>query len=80
MADVEYTRASSGAVGTQDRREPTDADPETVLPSSAERDRRQSRAEATPHLTVAERAARGKAAREVAPRSAHGEWEPARSA
>ena len=66
-----------GAVGTQDRREPTDADPETVLPSSAERDRRQSRPKATPHLTVAERAARGKAAREVAPRSAHGEWEPA---
>ena len=78
MADVEYTPVQArGAVGTQDRREPTDADPDTVLPSSAERDRRQSRQKATPHLTVAERAARGKAAREVAARSAHGEWEPA---
>ena len=30
-----------------------------------------------PHPTPAERAARGKAARAVAPRSGHGEWEPA---
>ena len=30
-----------------------------------------------PHLTAAERAARGKAARSEAPRRAHGDWEPA---
>ena len=77
MADVEYTRATPGAVGTPDRGEPTDADPEMVLPSSPERERRQPSPQATPHLTIAERAARGKAARDVAPRSAHGEWEPA---
>ena len=32
---------------------------------------------AMPHLTAEERAARGKAARAVAPRSGHAEWEPA---
>ena len=31
-----------------------------------------------PHPTAAQRAAKGKAARAVSPRSAHGEWEPAR--
>ena len=31
-----------------------------------------------PHPTAAERAAKGKSAREEAPRTAHGEWEPAR--
>ena len=36
-----------------------------------------STAKAVPHPTVAERVARGKAAREVASRSGHGEWEPA---
>ena len=77
MADVEYTRASSGAVGTQDRREPTDADLGDGLAVFGGARPAAKQAEATPHLTVAERAARGKAAREVAPRSAHGEWEPA---
>ena len=42
-----------------------------------QRDGRQSKPKAVPHLTAEERAARGKAAREEAPRSAHGEWEPA---
>jgi uncharacterized protein (DUF2252 family) len=79
MADVEYPPASPGAVGTRDRDEPAvaDHDSEAVSPSSAERDRRQAGTQAVRHLTAAERAARGKAAREVAPRSAHGEWEPA---
>ena len=36
-----------------------------------------SRPKAIPHPTPAERAARGKAARALAPRSGHGEWEPA---
>ena len=40
-------------------------------------DGRQPKPKAIPHLTPAERAARGKAARAVAPRSGHGEWEPA---
>ena len=38
---------------------------------------RRAKAPAAPHLTAEERAARGKAARAMAPRSAHGEWEPA---
>ena len=38
---------------------------------------RQSKPKAVPHPTTAERVARGKAAREMAPRSGHGEWEPA---
>ena len=40
-------------------------------------DGRQSKPKAMPHPTVAERTARGKAARAVSPRSEHGEWEPA---
>ena len=42
-----------------------------------QRDRRKSNPKAPRHLAPEERAARGKAAREAAPRSAHGEWEPA---
>ena len=34
------------------------------------------RLQAAPHLTVAERAARGKAARAEVPRASHGDWEP----
>ena len=41
------------------------------------RARRQARPKAIPHPTPEERAAMGKAAREVAPRAAHGEWAPA---
>ena len=40
-------------------------------------DAHQPKPKAIPHLTPEERAARGKAARAVAPRSGHGEWEPA---
>ena len=40
-------------------------------------DGRQLKPKAIPHPTPDERAARGKAARAVAPRSGHGEWEPA---
>ena len=39
--------------------------------------RRQARPKAIPHPTPDERAATGKAARAIAPRAAHGEWEPA---
>ena len=42
-----------------------------------ERDSREPKPKAIPHPTAEERAARGKAARAVAPRSGHGEWEPA---
>ncbi len=38
---------------------------------------RHPKPKAVPHLTVEERAARGKAARAAAPRSGQGEWEPA---
>ena len=39
--------------------------------------RRRARQKAVPHPTPAERAAMGKAARAIAPRTAHGEWAPA---
>ena len=39
--------------------------------------RRQTRPKRVAHPTAAERAATGKAARAIAPRTAHGEWEPA---
>ena len=42
-----------------------------------ERDGRHPKPKAIPHLAAGERAARGKAARAVAPRSGHGDWEPA---
>ncbi len=42
-----------------------------------ESDGRQPKPKAVTHPTVAERVARGKAARAVAPRSEHGDWEPA---
>ena len=64
------------------KRSDTMADVETPLEGSEavgtrERDGRHPRPKAIPHPTAAERAARGKEARAAAPRSAHGEWEPA---
>ena len=53
---------------------PVDGSEEVGKP---ERDRRGSRPKAIPHPTPEERAARGRAARALAPRSGHGEWEPA---
>ncbi len=58
------------------------ADVETPLDGSdaagtRERDGRHPRPKAIPHPTAEERAAQGKAARAVAPRSGQGEWEPA---
>ena len=45
--------------------------------ATATRARRRSSAKAVPHLTVAERVARGKAARKEVPRSSHAAFEPA---
>ena len=58
------------------------ADVQTTIDGSEavgtrERGSREPKPMAAPHLIPAERAARGKAARAVAPRSGHGEWEPA---
>lgn len=61
MADVQHALAGTGAVVTPSRK----------------RVRRGPKPKAVPHPTVAERAATGKAARAVAPRSGQGEWEPA---
>ena len=44
--------------------------------SARTRERRSSKPKRVPHLTVAERAALGKAARAIAPRAGQGEWEP----
>ena len=68
-------RPLHAAVSTaRPRRSDIMADVET--PGGSERDG-QAKPKVVPHPTPAERAARGKAARAVAPRSAHGEWEPA---
>ena len=58
------------------------ADVETPVDGSGaagtpEHDRRVPRPKVVPHLSAGERAARGRAARAVAPRSGHGDWEPA---
>ena len=63
MADVEDPRGASGAVGTRER---------DGLAAGG-----RARSKAVTHPTPAEREAAGKAARAVAPRAAHGEWEPA---
>ena len=76
-AFAEVLEISPGAKGAH-----TMADVETLLDGSEavgtrEHDRRASKPKAVPHPSAEERAARGKAARAVAPRSGHGEWEPA---
>jgi uncharacterized protein (DUF2252 family) len=48
-----------------------------ALPRARTRPRRPT-PKRVPHPTAAERAAKGKAARAVSPRTSHGEWEPAR--
>ena len=48
-----------------------------VATAAPKRDGRRSKPKSVPHLSAAERAARGKAARAVAPRSGQGDWEPA---
>ena len=58
------------------------ADVQTTIDGSEavgtrERDSREHKPKAGPHPTPGERAARGKAARAVAARSGHGEWQPA---
>src|SRR4249919_2757675 len=73
--------------GAHDRPGPEPPDSPPVVKPVAEdgtsRDRTSSRRRRSPalkveHFTVAERAARGKAARAEVPRSAHADWEPAR--
>ena len=80
MTDIEHPLGGSGTVGTSDRAELGDAghDPETdSAQPTRQRDRRPSKPKPIPHPTPGERAATGKAARAVAPRSGQGEWEPA---
>ena len=80
MTDIEHPLGGSGTVGTSDRAELGDAghDPETdSAQPMRQRDRRPSKPKPIPHPTPEERAATGKAARAVAPRSEQGEWEPA---
>jgi uncharacterized protein (DUF2252 family) len=75
MADVQHALAGAGAVVTPPR---GDSRAETKsAPRAGKRERRGLKPKAVPHPTVAERAATGKAARAIAPRSGQGEWEPA---
>jgi uncharacterized protein (DUF2252 family) len=78
MADVKQPLSNPGTVGTPERGDDSADAVETV----AVRSRRQSQTGKDPtkriaYPTAAERAARGRTARAVAPRSAHGDWEPA---
>jgi Uncharacterized protein conserved in bacteria (DUF2252) len=80
MADVEEPRGASGAVGTPERDglPPNGRDPKSnVAPSAPKSHTGRAKSQSVTHLTPNERAAVGKAARAVAPRAAHGEWEPA---
>ncbi len=80
MADVEHPLEGYGAVGTPDPSELAEAAQDEATDSAAparQRDGRRPKPKAVPHITVEERAARGKAARAVVSRSGHGEWEPA---
>ena len=65
MVDVEQLIGEQDGVGTDDGDTPR------------QRGKRASKPKVVPHPTPVERAARGKAARDVAPRSSQGEWEPA---
>ncbi len=72
MTDVEHPTAGPGTVEASDG-----DDPEEVVDMSARQgQRRQPKPKVVPHLTAAERAAKGKAARAETPRSGHGDWEP----
>jgi uncharacterized protein (DUF2252 family) len=75
MADVQHALAGSGTVVTP-RRGDSRAETKSV-PRAGKRERRGVKPKAVAHPTVAERAATGKAARAIAPRSGQGEWEPA---
>ena len=80
MADIEDPRGASGAVGTPERDGLAAGDRDDAAsaePSAPKSHAARAKAKALTHLTPAERAARGKAARDGAPRAAHGEWEPA---
>ena len=70
MADVQQVPRATAAVAPP-------AGNGAGATSATTRVRGRPRAKPVVHLTVAERAARGKAARAIAPRSGHGEWEPA---
>ena len=63
MVSVDHTLAGSGANGE--------------IGKAGTANKRRAKPKAVVHLTVSERAARGKAARTLVSRSAHGEWEPA---
>ncbi len=80
MADIEDPRGASGAVGTPERDGLAAGDRDDAAsaePSAPKSHAARAKAKALTHLTPAERAAMGKAARDVAPRAAHGEWAPA---
>ena len=75
MANVQHARVETRAVSKARRNGSVGAETESVR-SARTRERRSSKPKRVPHLTVAERAALGKAARAIAPRAGHGEWEP----
>jgi uncharacterized protein (DUF2252 family) len=73
MTDVKQALVGTGAVGGNGGH-----NGESVVSVAARpRNGRRSKPKAVVHLTAAERAEKGKAARVGAPRAAHGEWEPA---
>jgi hypothetical protein len=57
--------------------DPADGSAKHVVDVRVSAAAKSSQAKAVPHFTPAEHAARGRAARQELPRSAHGTWEPA---
>src|SRR4051812_11902789 len=76
------TDRDDGHDGEEPAMEPHTQKSETMepgfeVPEPAEKEKRRPAAVGrVEHLTVAERAARGKAARAEVPRASHGDWEP----
>ncbi len=77
MTDVAQAPVGAGTVATTALGNGGHNGEPAVSPRTRPSNGRRSKPKAVVHLTAAERAERGKAARVAAPRDVHGEWEPA---
>jgi uncharacterized protein (DUF2252 family) len=76
MTNVAEAPVGAGAVGTTGRSNGKHNGEPAVSRSARPGTRRRPKPATVVHLSVAERTAKGKAARDLAPRAEHGEWEP----
>ena len=77
MTDVKQAPAGTGAARTTDLGDGGHNGEPAVPLGARPGNGRRPKPKAVVHLTAAERAEKGKAARDAAPRAEHGEWEPA---